>query len=35
MQFWCAAKPTAWTWEWTAYVGVWGFIIPLVATVVA
>jgi hypothetical protein len=30
MQFWCKAEATAWTWGWTAYVGVWGFIVLLV-----
>lgn len=35
MQFWCSAKPTAWTWEWQAIVGVWVFMIVLVAGVVA
>lgn len=29
MQFWCSARDTAWTWEWTAYPGVWLFIILL------
>lgn len=35
MQFWCSAQPTAWTWQWTAYVGIWGFIVLLVTAVVA
>jgi putative membrane protein len=30
MQFWCSAQPTAWTWEWKAIVGVWGFLVLLV-----
>lgn len=34
MQFWCSAQPTAWTWQWTAYVGIWGFIVLLVVAVV-
>ncbi|MBK8059931.1 MAG: cytochrome c oxidase assembly protein [Gemmatimonadetes bacterium] len=34
MQFWCKAEATAWTWGWTAYVGVWGFIVLLVVAVV-
>lgn len=29
MQFWCSARDTAWTWTWTAYPGVWLFIILL------
>lgn len=35
MQFWCSAKPTAWTWEWQAIVGVWVFMVLFVAGIVA
>ncbi len=35
MQFWCSAKPTAWTWEWQAIVGVWVFLILFVLGIVA
>lgn len=27
MQFWCSATDTAWTWTWTAYPGVWLFVL--------
>lgn len=26
MQWWCAARTAAWTWEWTPYPGVWIFV---------
>ena len=29
MQFWCSATNTAWTWNWTAYPGVWAFVLLL------
>jgi putative membrane protein len=29
MQWWCAARGSAWTWSWQAYPGVWVFILLL------
>lgn len=29
MQWWCAARGTAWTWSWQAYPGVWLFILVI------
>ena len=30
MSWWCSATGTAWTWQWTAYPGVWLFVAALV-----
>ena len=27
MQWWCAATGAAWDWRWTAYPGVWAFLL--------
>ncbi len=29
MQWWCSAQSAAWTWSWTAYPGVWFFVLSL------
>ncbi|MCI0436807.1 MAG: cytochrome c oxidase assembly protein [Gemmatimonadetes bacterium] len=29
MQWWCAAQNVAWSWEWTAYPGVWLFMLAI------
>lgn len=31
MQWWCSAQTAAWSWSWTPYPGVWGFVLLLAA----
>ena len=31
MTWWCAASDLAWTWTWRPYLGVWLFVVALIA----
>lgn len=35
MQWWCFAQGTTWTWSWSAYPGVWLFVLALMAAYAA